>query len=317
MKIGGTVILTVLLAASGGTVFATNQASEGIRPGPMAEHSVLLQAEGASSAAKPTSPPSLVTVEGGRLTLTAVNRPIGWIIEEISRQSGIAVTGIETITAETVSAWLKDVPLDQGLREILKDKDLIFLYEANERGGGAREEAKSVALLKAVWVYPKGQAGRVASLLSEQENAPIEIEENGSDHPAASDRARTIERLVKRKGEQALDDLLQALEDRDGQVRERAITAALDYGMPLPPSLLDDLVRYDPSPIVRLLSLKAMVNGAESALNNDPHIRKVAELALSDTSPEVKEQAREILNRLDEPLWRAESELSQGEQEVQ
>jgi hypothetical protein len=312
MKIGSTVILTVLLAA----VFATSQASEEIRAGSMAEHSVLPQAERSSSAAKPTRPPSLVTVEGGRLTLTVENRPIGWIIEEISRQSGIAVAGIETVTGETVSARLKDVPLDQGLREILKDKDLIFLYEAKERGGGVREEAKSVAPLKAVWVYPKGQGRRVAPLLSEQESAPIEIEENGSDHPGASDRARTIERLVKRKGEQALDDLLQALQDRDGQVRERALTAALDYGMPMPPSLLDDLVRYDPSPMVRFLTLKAIVNGAESALNNDPHIRKVAELALSDASPEVKEQAREILNRLDESL-RAEPELSRGEQEVQ
>lgn len=315
MRISGAVILTILFAAWSETVFATSKPGE-VRAGSLPDQLSLPPAERSAVSAEPLKPTSIVAVEGGRLTVLVQDRPLAWIIGEISRQSGIEVAGAETVTAVALSVQIKDIPIDQGLREILKNQDVFFLYEAEERGEEGSEEVKAGSL-RAIWVYPKGQGRRIAPIPSEQGGRPGQVAEEGPDAGGVLDRAQAIELLIKRKGEQALDDLLRTLQDRDSSLRERALNAALDYGIPLPTSLLDDLVQYDPSPAVRLLALRAIMNGAEEALIEDPHTKTVAELAMSDPSPEVKGLAKQILDRLDDSRPQEEVEPLRGGQDVQ
>jgi HEAT repeat protein len=141
--------------------------------------------------------------------------------------------------------------------------------------------------------------------------------EQGLAHTDSAERVRSIQVLVERKGDQALDEIQRALRDPDDQVRERALQAALDSSVPLPPLVLEGLVQNDPSPTVRFLALGAIVSGSAESLADDPRIRTVAELALNDPSPDVKEQAKQILEQLDYSAQPPDPEPAQGEEDAQ
>jgi hypothetical protein len=313
MRVDGAVLVVVLWLALGGTVFATSEPSEDIPVGSSAENTPVPPTE-LPSPTTPPEPPSLVTVEGGRLTVLVENRPLEWILDEISRKSGVAVTGAETETGQPVSVQFKDLPLDQGLREILKDQDAFFFYGVDEKGGDETRgsgEAQSGSSLKAVWVYPKGQGRQIAPVPPEQWASTREMKQGVTD-PDPGVRSRTLELLVEREGERALNEVVLALRDRDDQVRERALHAALNSGMPLLPALLEELVQHDPSPMVRFLALGAVAGSNADSFSSNPNIKKVAEFALNDPSPEVKEQARQILEQLEHSPGPTEPEEQQG-----
>lgn len=95
----------------------------------------------------------VVAVKGERLTVQVQDRPLDWILEEISRESRVAIVRAAGVGDERVSLQLHDVPLDEALHEILMDHDAFFFY-------GAEREAP--AALKVVWVYPKGRGRGLA-----------------------------------------------------------------------------------------------------------------------------------------------------------
>lgn len=317
MRVGGAVILAVLLAAEE-TVFAVNEANRDVGVEAPAQRESRPLAEPSSP---PTThePPAFVTMDGGRLNLLVENRSLAWILEEISRKSGVVVNGAEAVPDAPVSVQLTDIPLDQGLRELLKAQDVFYFYRGDEKGGDGTsrgEERTAGSFLQAVWIFPKGEGRRMAPIPPELWASSRELKQ-GLSHPDAAERARTIESLVERNGEQARDDLLRALRDRDDQVRERALNVALASGVPLPASLLEELVQGDPSPAVRFLALGAIGIGSGDAPSDDPHIKTVAELALKDPDPDVQEQARQILEQLDQSSRPPDPEPRQGAEDPQ
>lgn len=240
---------------------------------------------------------SAVAVRNGRLNLSVQNRSLASVLDEISRQSGVTIHDIEKAGSEEVTIQIKEMPIDQGLQQILSAYDLFFFYQApGKEGDTAGNPASS---LKGVWFYPKGEGGKISPIPPEQSAGSAEIK-NGLRHPDPAERGRAVELLVAQKGERALDEVRLALNDREDPVRERALDAALHSGMIFPQVFLEDLVRNDPSPIVRLLALGA-VAGASDAPAGNSNVKTIAALALNDPDPFVKEQARQILDQLDPP----------------
>ncbi len=252
---------------------------------------------------------STVTVRADRLRVRVQDRPLEWVLNEIVRQSTVVILNTETVAGQTVSMQLQEMPLDQALRQILKDHDTFFFYGAEEKGSGEGKEPQ--ATLKTVWIYPKGQGQHIAPVPPEQWASTKEMRQGLTDSDPGV-RARTIELLVEREGERALNEVILALRDWDDQVRDRALHAALNSGVPLPAVLLEDMVQYDSSPIVRFLALGALATGPGDSLILDPNVRTVAERALNDPSPQVKEQARQILEQVEQPAGPTEPEEQQG-----
>jgi hypothetical protein len=210
---------------------------------------------------------------------------------------------------QPVSLELQGLPLEQGLREILKDYDTVFSYGAEENGEGEGKEPQ--ALLKAVWIYPKGQGGQRTPVPPEPEASTNEQQERLTS-PKATERAHAVELLVEQEGEEALDKVIEALKDRDTKVRSRTLQAALDSGLPLATALLEGLVQHDPSPTVRSMALEALASGSGDPPVPDSHLRTVAGLALNDPSPDVREQAREIIEQLEPSAQPLEPEEEGG-----
>jgi hypothetical protein len=238
--------------------------------------------KGPSSSEKPTSHPSIITFREGRLTVDVQNVLLELLLEEISRQAIVAIISPEGLGDESVSVQFQDLPLDQGLRQILKDRDTFFFYGAEE---------KVPASLKAVWVYPPGQGRAVQPVPPEKWASTKEIEGKLTD-PNAEARARAIQALVQRKGDNALDELLKALKDKDDHVRTQALWGALSSGVQLPAESLKELALRDRAAEVRFLALQA--------LTAHPQAGEIAKLALKDPNPHVRTKAQEIILQLEE-----------------
>jgi hypothetical protein len=231
---------------------------------------------------KPSDRGPSVTVKNGRLSIRIHNTALGRLMDEISGKAGIPIVLSEDLGSQLVSTDFQDVPLDEGLRQILSKYDAFFFYGVDE------QEPSS---LKTVWVYPKGRGRGIAPLPAEKWASTKDFEAMLADKDPEV-RGRAIETLVQRKGEAALDAVLKSLQDPNDQVRTRALYGATKAGVQVSEAVLNNLAVNDASPDVRFLALQGLSNG--------PEARQIAEGALEDPSEPVRVLAREILTRLDE-----------------
>ncbi len=239
------------------------------------------------SGEKPAEQESLITVVDGRLSVQVQNRSLQWVLEQIAQQSGVFISA-KYIGGERISVQLQDLPLDQGLQHLLRDQDAFFFYGAEAGGYGD-------ASLKAVWVYAKGKGRRILPVPAEEWASTRELAQGLTD-PDPDERVRAIEGLIERTGKHALDTVAQSLRDPDEKVRYRVLHKALAAGLALSTDSLQELARYDSSPVVRFLALNAL---AEKPGVDRQNVRAIAELALNDPSQPIQEQAQEILDQLE------------------
>lgn len=247
----------------------------------------------------------IITVKAERLTVQVQDRPLDWVLEQISRESRVAIVRAAGVGGERVSLQLRDVPLDEALRQILADHDAFFFY------GVEREEPTSLSV---VWVYPKGQGRGLAPVPPEAWASTQEMQEQAKADPDPAARAKAIEALVERKGGQARDAVLEALQDRDDQVRTQALYAAQNAGIGIPAHALARMALRDSSPSVRFLALQGLAADPNAKAAID--LRTIATEALSDPSPHVQIKAQEILDRLD-PAARPAQPSAPGQSQFQ
>jgi hypothetical protein len=165
-----------------------------------------------------------ITVIDGRLSASIVNKSVKALLEEISQQSGIYVS-TEEVKDSLVSVEFKEVSLEVGLQEILKNQDAFFLYGAQENNP-ENQQHRSTSL-RGVWVYPKGQGRRILPVGPEKWASTEELQRLAED-PDPEVRARAFETLVGRKGSRAPNVVFEALEDQNDRVRFRTLQAALN-----------------------------------------------------------------------------------------
>jgi hypothetical protein len=233
-----------------------------------------------SAPGKATEPRSFVIVTAGRLTVQVQDRPLSWVLDQIGREARVAINPAPGIGTQRVSLQLRDVPLEEGLRQLLTNQDAFFFYEAAEKGPPT---------LKALWLYPRGQGRGLAPVPAEAWASTAELENRVAD-PDPNQRAKVLEALIERKRDQAQETILWALRDADDGVRTRVLYAALQAGVKLPPEVRMHLAPGDPKPEVRFLALEGLAG--------DPNEAEIAQQALSDPSPHLQNKAQEILRRL-------------------
>lgn len=237
-----------------------------------------------SPAKKAPADQALVSVRDGRLTLRVQNRPLHWVLQEISRRARVAIVGRGTVGGHMITAEFKDLLLEEGLRLLLKDRTDYFLFY------GADPKGDKPTALQAVWVYPRGR-GRGLEPAPLEESANVkELKERLRDQDPTV-RTRAIGALVEREGARAQQETLEALKDPDPGVRREALWWAVEEGVTVPDERLRELAMTDPERDVRVQALRA--------LSGKPGVREIAERALQDPDPYVRSVAQETLRRLD------------------
>jgi len=224
---------------------------------------------------------SQISFSNGRLSANFKNLPLSRLADQISHKAGVAVLLQDGVGDQVVSASFQKLPVDEGLRQVLRTQDVFFFYGVDE---------KQPSALKAVWIYPKGRGRGLAPVPPDKWGSTGELAAMLADKDPQV-RGHAIQTLVERKGGSAKGDVLKALHDGNAQVRATALYAALRSAMDLSPEELSGLALHDDSVDVRFLALQA--------LSNSPGVRPIAEEAVHDPSEVVSNQALDILNRLD------------------
>jgi type II secretory pathway component GspD/PulD (secretin) len=239
-----------------------------------------------------------MTFKDGRLSVNSQGRTLEDLASEISDKAGVPVILDSAVAKQSVSLNFQDLALDEGLRQIFKNNDAFFFY-------GADKDEPSA--LKVVWVYPKGKARGMAPIPRERWASTKDLEQMLTD-PDPDVRARAFEAIVERRPDEAPALVSRALNDKDDQVRTRALYGATKAGVELPVDSLRDLALNDASADVRFLALQLLANNAD--------VKSVAEIAVSDPSEPVRLEAKEILQRLSDDQSPEPSKPPQGQEDI-
>jgi hypothetical protein len=240
-----------------------------------------------SSPPVPAAPQLVVTLDARQLAIRAERVALDAVLAELTTRTGIPIAAAPAIDSHQISAQVKAAPIDQAIRELLKNYDVFFLYSASARHG-----------LASVWVYPRGAAANLRPVPPETWASTKELEVAVSDGDP-SIREQAYEALMARADRRSRNLVVLAIRgasETDSDLRQRILSSALGRGMPIPSEVLADLVRADATEEIRLIALDGVAR--------DPALRDVASAALSDPSEAVRARARDVLAELDAMLRR-------------
>lgn len=244
-------------------------------------------ADGSMSSEKTQNSPAapLITLKAGLLSVTIEDRPLRWVLDEISRQSGMMFETGPEISEQRVTDSFRDLPVERGLRRLLGPWDLFVYYGGDE------------TLPQSVWVYPKGKGAALRPIPPDLWASTRELEEAFSDTDPQV-RAQALQALAERKGNAVFGLLLPALDDPNDQIRSAALNAAASSNLEIAPETLSRLAQSDPAPNVRFLALAALSNYVDAS-PKDLDIMGIAINASADTDREVRALAKNLIDRLD------------------
>jgi hypothetical protein len=242
-------------------------------------------------------PPSAteVVVREGRLSIRAENESLVALLSAVARHASLSITVAPELDADRVSIAFADMPIDEGLRRILREYDAFF-YHSGALGTPAEVPAEAethrlTAPPLTVWVFPRGSGRGLAPLSASAWVNDADLEAHLT-APNPGTRVRAIEALIERRGDEATSAVLMMLADDDDSVRARTLELAFGGGLEVPSDRVFDLALNDRSAVVRLQALQI------ASERPGPEAAAVAESAQHDPDPHVRIEAKAMLARL-------------------
>ena len=241
---------------------------------------------GTGLAAQDTASRLSMRVEHGRLTCDIRNVTLSEVLDTLGRQTRVAFTLGDGIEPPLVSLQLADVPVEEGVRQLLRAYDVFLYYAAGPAGRSS---------LQAVWVFPKGLGASARPVPPDVWAGSAELRERARSGDVHT-REQAYVALMSRpdaESRAAVLDALRGATETDQGLRQRLWSHAFQQGMDVPGDLLAEVARIDGSEMVRLMAL--------DALAGDPAVRDVAAALVDDPSAVVQRRAREIVAEWETP----------------
>jgi hypothetical protein len=232
---------------------------------------------------EPTQDAERMTFSNEQFSARIANRSLRSVSEELAAVVKVNVLLAEDIADNPVSLHVENVTIAEALHKLLVDYDAFLFY------GGLKE---SPAVLRTVWVYPKGTASALRPVPPEMWGSTKELEKALSDSDPQV-RERAYEALMSRpdaRSRSLVIDALKGIRERDDGLRQRMLSTLMSKDFPIPSDVLADLARVDASDQIRWMAL--------DAVSQQPSAKQVAESALLDLNEAVRERAKEILREL-------------------
>lgn len=203
----------------------------------------------------------------GKLSVKLDDTPLEKVLKEIMTQSGARIWLTDSIDTKVTMEY-QDVPIREGIRRILKDKNYAFSYDPNELKEG------KISIVSA--------------------NKSKEIYTPTSQKPP--------EKLIKRKDKKKEKDpkfealAKDALENEDAEKREDAIIALGETEDKRAIEIIAKALEKDTNVDVRLSAIDALL---EIDIDDAAIIKPISKAALSDKDPWVRESAVEALGEIE------------------
>ncbi len=225
-------------------------------------------------------PPLSVTLEADRLSMSVREAVLADVLAEVARASGVAIAIDAALRAELdqerVTVAMDRVPLEDAVRRLLGGRDAMFLYgrdglaEVRVYGAGPGREGAGSAV------------GRAGGPDAARSGPPRVMAPKGRTTPGAGE-AMSLERALQALGS-----------ERDTRVLERALdTLSEASAVPLEP-LLEFARRRGTDAELRVQALEVLSDHAEG---DERFTRLLRDLSVGDPSDDVREAAKDMLER--------------------
>jgi HEAT repeat protein len=239
--------------------------------------------------------PVIIRVSNNLLTVKLKDVPLEKALTEIANQAGIQIVSYGPLEG-IVSADFTELPLDEGLRRLIRDLDHIFIYHEG-KSRGSEPEVKKVLIYSKTGKKPN--EGLRTSLIGPQkrptQGPPVASPEflvKALEDKDPEVRQEAVDRLAESKDERAVTELIKVLlKDKDEDVRESAADALGELGderavAPLVQALKD-----------RDAGVRESAVDALRHIGGEAVIRPLMD-ALKDEDEDVREAAAEALKEL-------------------
>ncbi len=242
-----------------------------------------------------------IKFSNGQLSAKLKNSPLEKVLKEIMEQSGARIWLNDAIDA-TVTMEFQNVPIREGVRRILKDKNYAFLYAPHEIKEGklsiiSASKSKEI-FTKTKDVPPKKPPQKPVPPIAKKGKAKKEkpsfevLVKDALENEDAGKREDAIIALGESKDKKALETIAKALmNDPSEDVRLSSIDALLEIGDKSVVEPLSHALK-DRDPWVRESTVEALGEvGGEAAI-------EFIKSALNDEDGSVRELAQETLEEL-------------------
>ncbi len=248
--------------------------------------------------------PIKVTWEADRLTVIAEGAPLSQILKEVARQTGMELRGLRV--QKPVSVHLVNVPLSEGLENLLCDVNYAIMERPSHPGGPRR--ACLVVFGQRVTPEPHGIATRKANKTNT--NEPIEPEnESAFQEEVIPDDVAAIEGEAQAGEDNQPKKIAAVLNAAARQDQQALRKAVLDPDAMVQGMALEALAREDrQGAIDTLLSaaksdqpdqrLEALQRLGESRLADPATLLPLFREAVDDPDPAIKSYAIQALAAL-------------------
>jgi len=249
----------------------------------------------APSLGLPADPSFVVRVTNNTLTLRAANAPLQDVLNEIVKQLEIPIV-VHGELDRPLSAEFSEVPLEEGLKRLIKGFNHVFLYDAGKVGEEHPPLRKIIIYAEetqGMGQFPPPRSTASSSQPSQpQKKVPLESLVKALSDKDAETREDAVDALAESEDARAVSHLIKVmLDDGDEDVREAAAMALEDLG---DQKAVASLIRAlgDPYAGVRESAAEAL-----GALGGEQVIRPLMGL-LRDEDEDVREAAAEALKKL-------------------
>jgi len=259
-----------------------------------------------SPAAQGAAPLLRLELHGDLLSVSVRNTPWAAVLKQIERQTGIVIDVKGALTG-TLTQEFQALPLEEGLRRLFRDVNVLFFY-AKE----AKEQTAPEALVR-VWLFPKqggvGGERQVAhapseALASKAQTQPENVakaseevlrdDEAEPEHQGLAEEESTEERL-KALNAFAMEGNTEALQlgllDPDEAIWTKALELLAEQSGQGTTDVLIGLTRSD-NPEIRLRALSHIQDAGQV---DESILLSAYRTALADEDPSVRSYAIEAL----------------------
>jgi len=239
------------------------------------------------SIAAPLSP--VVEFRGGLLSVRVRDSSWEAVLKEIERQTGISIR-VMGVPAGTLTHEFNALPLEKGLRRLLRDANLLFIYSSGKD--------PSEAVLEHVWLFPKEGIATAVTQVSHPSHRVVAAEalsgEEGTkpegglatDGGDANERRTALLRVIQDQGSEAEQALQEAALDVDPSIQTLALGTLAERNLP---EVIQTMRLASGNPSTRLAALQAL------SQHDDTIVLQALAEALADDDREVKGYAMQVL----------------------
>ncbi|MCP4408824.1 MAG: HEAT repeat domain-containing protein [Gammaproteobacteria bacterium] len=239
-----------------------------------------------------------ISVTGDTVTAKIDAAPLVEVLAEIKRQTKITIELDDTVSAHPIWADFKDLPLETGIRKLLRGHSFSVFYAgpATSIDTHARPQVVKISVEAGGDAYLEGQSLPPLNHTPPTNSQLSPAANTNHRDPEAPTLAHNLDRLwatVDQDATRAKESLSKAIQDPEPSVRETALEVMASMDQSFVGELLAEMALKDPEPEIRIEALNLLAEvGQHNALNT------ALSLAVQDPDSKVQAVAAELIELL-------------------